>query len=250
MSALSFINEYESNSEESDSELDTKRKRPRLPAPNLSKVAVVALDKHKDDPQLHDGRKRSFPHVRGNWATFVFVQYSKVDILYELLEKLKEKVLTKVESCQRCDDFHISLSKTVVLKYHLISSFCSSLQLNLKTIDSFNLGFSSIKVYCNEENSRTFISLEVDQFTDKFLLQISKKVDQVLEDFQLPTFYEDPSFHMSVLWVNGNKKSELNSIVEDFNEILFEESEKSLKTILVDNINCKIGNKFFKYSLC
>lgn len=48
--------------------------RPKLPVPNLSKVAVVPSYEHKDNPELHGGRTRSFPHVRGNWATFVYVQ--------------------------------------------------------------------------------------------------------------------------------------------------------------------------------
>lgn len=56
--------------------------RPKLPAPDLSKVSVVPSETHLDDPQQHGGRSRSFPHVRGNWATFVFVkcEYSKENI--------------------------------------------------------------------------------------------------------------------------------------------------------------------------
>ncbi|CAB3251641.1 unnamed protein product [Arctia plantaginis] len=250
MSALSSICEYRSDSEDSDCELDTNRfKRVRLPPPNLSKVPVVPLSEHKDDPELHFGRMRSFPHVRGNWATFVFVQYLNVSSIHDLLDKLEEKVVLKTGSCHKCDNFHISLSKTVVLKYHLISAFSASLQEQLKSIESFELGFVGLKVYCNEENSRTFISLTLDPFTEKYLLAITRKVDQVLEDFKLPTFYEDPSLHMSVLWVHGNKKSELNSIIESMYDTFIEESVKSLKTILVESIHCKVGNKLFQYLL-
>lgn len=249
MSALSYLSEYGSNSEESDSELNTNGQKNRLPTPDLNKVPVVPVYKHKDNPDLHGGRLRSFPHIRGNWASYVFARYLDLDALYELLEKLEETVSTKVESCHRCDDFHITLSKTVVLQYHLISSFSSSLQKNLKHLESFDLGFTSVKIYCNDEKSRTFISLEVDPFAQKYLLNISKTVDEILNEFQLPTFYKDPSFHMSVLWVNGDKKSELNSILESMNDILLQEIDKSLKSVLVDTINCKIGNKSFQYSL-
>lgn len=48
--------------------------RSKLPTPDLSKVAVVPADDHVDDAELHGGRTRSFPHVRGDWATFVYVQ--------------------------------------------------------------------------------------------------------------------------------------------------------------------------------
>lgn len=55
---------------------------------------------------------------------------------------------------------------------------------------SFHLGFAAVKIYCNEENTRTFISLDVDPLTQKHLLNLTKKVDRVLNEFQLPTFYE------------------------------------------------------------
>lgn len=54
---------------------------------------------------------------------------------------------------------------------------------------------------------------------------------------------------MSVLWVNGNKKLELECILEELNELFYEDIEKSPKTFLVDTVNCKSGNKYFQYSL-
>ncbi|XP_026730533.1 U6 snRNA phosphodiesterase [Trichoplusia ni] len=250
MSALSYLCEYESNSDDSDSDLNSPKrlKRSKLPVPNLSKVAVVPSDSHEDNAVLHEGRKRSFPHVRGNWATFVYVNYH-VDTLFDLIAKLQEVVAANIGQCHHCEDFHISLSRTFVLKYHLISPFSTSLQKTVSGIDSFHLGFAAVKIYCNEENSRTFISLDVDPLTQRHLLNLTKKVDGVLNEFQLPTFYETPSFHMSVLWVNGNKKLELESILEELNELFYENIEKSPKTFLVDTVNCKSGNKYFQYSL-
>lgn len=244
--------EYGSNSEDSDTDTidHGTNKRPKLPTPDLSKVAVVPSDTHFDDPQLHGGRLRSFPHVRGNWATFVYVNYHHhTEAVFNLLKKIEEVVLTKVDTCHRCDDLHISLSKTFVLKYHLISTFSSSLQKVLSTVESFDIGFAAVKVYCNEDQSRTFLSLDVDPFSHKNLLNVSKKVDDVLTEFQLPTFYEDPSFHMSLLWTNGNKKSELDTIIDTLNDLLLQEIEKDLSTVLIDTINCKSGNKYFQYSL-
>ncbi|XP_022835349.1 U6 snRNA phosphodiesterase isoform X2 [Spodoptera litura] len=224
--------------------------RPKLPAPDLSKVAVVPSDTHFDDPLLHGGRLRSFPHVRGNWATFVYVNYHhQTEVVFNLLRKIEKVILTKVDTFHRCDDLHISLSKTFVLKYHLISTFSSSLQKVLSTVESFDIGFGAVKVYCNEDQSRTFISLDVDPFSHKNLLNVSKKVDDVMIEFQLPTFYEDPSFHMSLLWTNGNKKSEFDTIIDTLNDLLLQEIEKDLSTVLIDTINCKSGNKYFQYSL-
>ncbi|CAH0694122.1 unnamed protein product [Spodoptera exigua] len=186
MSSLSYISEeYGSNSEDSDTDtIGHGITRPKLPTPDLSKVAVVPSDTHIDDPQIHGGRSRSFPHVRGNWATFVYVNW-----------------------------------------------------------------FAAVKVYCNEDKSRTFISLDVDPFSHKNLSNVSKKVDDVLTEFQLPTFYKEPSFHMSLLWTNGDKQSELDTIIDTLNDLLLQEIEKELRTVLIDTINCKSGNKYFQYSL-
>ncbi|XP_047026512.1 U6 snRNA phosphodiesterase 1 [Helicoverpa zea] len=250
MSGLSYIcDEYGSNSEDSDTDKGQEFDRPKLPAPNLSKVVVVASHTHTDNPELHGGRSRLFPHVRGNWASFVYVNYDQIDAVCNLIDKLEEVVVTKSESCHRCDDFHISLSRTFVLKYHFISAFSSSLHKCLANTESFHLGFGAVKIYCNEDCSRTFISLEVDPFAQKHLQEISNKVDQVLTEFQLPPFYENPSFHMSILWVNGDKKFELESILDELNEILSQEVEKSLHAVLVETINCKSGNKYFQYKL-
>ncbi|KAM3966134.1 U6 snRNA phosphodiesterase 1 [Aphomia sociella] len=247
MSALSSLCEYESSSEESDCDIKpAESKKIKLRLPDLSRVPVVASEEYIDNRVLHGGRIRSFPHVRGNWATFVHLQYIENEDFLNLINKLNAHVLKIDESCCKCDDFHISLSKTVILQYHMITSFTSSLQKILGNTESFDLCFDSVKIYCNEENTRTFVSLEVDNFSKKYLLDISNKVDKVLIDYRLPTFYENPSFHMSILWINGNKKKELYKSLETLNDILV---HKNLKSVCIEKVHCKIGNKYFQYSL-
>ncbi|XP_026331353.1 U6 snRNA phosphodiesterase [Hyposmocoma kahamanoa] len=255
MSALSYIcgYGYGSNSDDSDCEIVPRGyKRPKLPTPDLSKVTVIPVcEEHLDDPKQHDGRTRTFPHVRGNWATFVYIKYSDEEGLFELVNNLQSavvKILDK-EPCQRCEDFHISLSKTAVLKYHFISPFTTSLQEALTGLKRINLSFDSVKVYCNDENTRTFIALKVDYSSNKSLQEITSKVDEILDECSLPTFYEDPSFHMSILWVNGNKKRELEDIVENLNDIVAQEIGKSLQNVIVNRVHCRSGNKLFQFSL-
>lgn len=48
--------------------------RPKLPVPNLSNIVNILADDHADNPELYQGRIRRFPHVRGNWATFVYIK--------------------------------------------------------------------------------------------------------------------------------------------------------------------------------
>ncbi|CAG9793877.1 unnamed protein product [Diatraea saccharalis] len=251
-SSLSIIKEYGSSTEESDCEENSKPvpKKTKLNLPNLSNVPVVTSELYLDEPESHNGRIRSFPHVRGNWASFVYIKYPKEDILQKFINKIECTINRDLkEFCHRQEDFHISLSKTVVLQYHLIKPFSKSLQEVFTDVEGFELEFSSVKIYCNENKTRTFIALEVDYYAKKSLLQLCQKVDLVLKEFKLPLFYENPSFHASILWFIGDRKNELTSYLEKFNVLLREEVVNSLQPVFVDTLNCKIGNKYYQYSL-
>ncbi|XP_046968533.1 U6 snRNA phosphodiesterase 1-like isoform X2 [Vanessa cardui] len=251
MSALAYICDYgseEETSEDSDKEGFDNLKKVKLPTPNLSGVSVVSSEEHIDDPSLHNGRTRSFPHIRGNWATFIYVEYPNKENLFQIIEKLESLVKSVDESCLVCEDVHISLSKTFVLRYHMIKSFTSTLQNLLSNNNSFVLNFDSVEVYCNEENTRTFIALGVDALSHAYLNNILKQIDSLLDDFKLPTFYESPSFHMSILSVNGNKKELLLKILNNLYDI-FIQQKYILKPESINKVNCKSGNKIYQYCL-
>lgn len=252
MSGLSYIGDYGSSSEDSDAFSEdniniVSAKKVKLPTPNLGNVPVVGTEAHVDDPDLHKGRTRSFPHKRGNWASYIYISYPEEENLTTLISRFIAEC--PVSDLHVCDDFHISLSRTVTLMYHLITPFTKLLQNAVDSIVSFDLGFESVKIYCNEEKSRTFVSLAVDHFSNKSLLKIVDNVDDILADYKLPTFYDNPSLHMSILWANGDKKAELISVIENLNNILYQEVEKCLKTVTVNKVNCKIGNKFYQFAL-
>ncbi|XP_011564796.3 U6 snRNA phosphodiesterase 1 [Plutella xylostella] len=245
MSVLSYICDYGSDSEDTDREPEAKRSKTKLPGPRLEGVRTIKGDVHVDDPELHKGRTRSFPHERGNWATFVYVKYPEDSTLLKYIAKI-ETAAASVAPVERIEDVHVSLSRTVVLKYHMIASFNSTLKSALDGIQSFDLELDSIKVYSNEDKSRTFVALKVDHFSNKFLLQIMKQVDQTLREYNLPEFYEDPSFHASILWTNGNKQEELTESLKHLQNL---RNNITLEPVFVDKIYCKIGNKQYQYLL-
>lgn len=55
---------------------------------------------------------------------------------------------------------------------------------------SFIVSFNHLKVYTNAERTRTFLALKVDELYFKKMLNILQKIDQVMKDFKLATFYE------------------------------------------------------------
>ncbi|XP_041987086.1 U6 snRNA phosphodiesterase [Aricia agestis] len=254
MSGLSLICDYgesDGSEENENDDLETFKSvgfRTKLPAPDLSKVSVIKTEEHIDNPDQHGGKIRSFSHVRGNWATFVFIKYPDLESLNIITENFANQIESIGLECKKCDDFHISLSKTFVLKYHLIAPLTESLQEVFNTCDSFELGFHSIAIYCNEEETRTFVALKADIYSSRGLLMITQKIDNILVEYKLPQFYDDPSFHMSILYVNGNKKNELTKILERLNGV-FVKYEKNIGSVIINKIECKSGNKYFQYYL-
>lgn len=75
------------------------------------------------------------------------------------------------------------------------------------------------------------------------------KIDDILEEYKLPKFYDKPSYHISILSINGNKKAEISQALSKLNEQIFKEKEDYPEPYIVDKISCKTGNKYYQYCL-
>ncbi|XP_064885312.1 U6 snRNA phosphodiesterase 1 isoform X3 [Columba livia] len=196
--------------------------RPRLPVPAGLPGDPDPEEAVSDDSSRHGGRIRGFPHERGSWATHVYLPYTVQEEFLELLELLLSRARTYVSSLAAMEQFHLSLSQCVVLRYHWIDPFVRCLRERLATFHRFFCVADQVKVYTNQNKTRTFIGLEVS--TGHFqLLELVSEVDRVLEEFDLPTFYKD--------------------IVDGF------EDSALLLRVQWEQICCKSGNKYFSFPL-
>nr|CAD7404140.1 unnamed protein product [Timema cristinae] len=189
-----------------------------LPPPvALNSLFLVSEDRPKDNPEFHQGRVRSFAHERGNWSTFVYVRCETNLVLQSFMDVVKVLCETVVPvPIEPVDEFHVSLTKTFVLKHHWIDSFIESVRQSITELSSFNLTFGSVQVYCNDEKTRTFIGLTV-QVGQEALMACVEELDKCLAEFKLPCFYEDPSFHLSVAWCSGDHEQSIRSILPQLN---------------------------------
>ncbi|XP_040536759.1 U6 snRNA phosphodiesterase isoform X10 [Gallus gallus] len=164
----------------------------RLPVPEcvLAMFREEERDEKRDDSSRHGGRVRCFPHERGGWATHVYLPYQAQEEFLELLELLASHARTYVPSVTAMEEFHVSLSQSVVLRYHWISPFMQSLKERLAAFHRFFCVADRVKVYTNQNKTRTFVGLEVS--TGHFqLLELVSEVDKVMEEYDLPVFYKD-----------------------------------------------------------
>lgn len=84
---------------------------------------------------------------------------------------------------------HISLSRTLVLKFHWIESFTENLKLLCRKFSRFVLQLTDVRVYCNEEKTRTFLGIYC-QNDDETLKYITEALDRLLAEYQLPLCYK------------------------------------------------------------
>lgn len=171
------------------------------------------------------------------------------------------------------DDYHISLTRTVVLRHHWIQMFMTSIKSNLEVCEKSTCILDCIRIYNNDEKTRSFIGISVAKEDEPKLMQIIQRLDLCLAEFNLEKFYEvrwtnlvfvsesvkdkiflqfkNPSFHISLLWCTYSE--ELQNCVKKFNDILesilIDNEDNSDVILKLDVIHGKCGNKVFIFPL-
>ncbi|KAG7473205.1 hypothetical protein MATL_G00093120 [Megalops atlanticus] len=217
--------------------------RPRLPLPDVFRAAE---EPQTDDPSEHGGRVRSFQHERGNWATYVYIPYVPDEGFLELLE---EALAGREPALTRAEEFHVSLSQTVVLRHHWIRNFVGSLRAGLAACRRSVCVAGRVEVYTNQERTRTFLGAAVTAGHAR-LLELAAAVDRTMSEFDLATFYQNPSFHVSLAWCVGDKEDLIrSSCLQEIQAVLDSGSGSFPLALDCGEIRCKSGNKVFSFPL-
>lgn len=222
----------------------------RLPLPgDLLAMFPEEVDPQTDDSSLHGGRIRSFKHERGNWATYVYLPYNPEEEFWELLEELLSAAGAHGVVLNQQEEFHLSLSQTVVLRHHWIQPFTQSLRASLAHCKRFLCSAGRLKVYCNAERTRTFLGMEVLTGHAQ-LLDLVRVVDRTMTEFRLDTFYKDPSFHVSLAWCVGDFTVQMKECIQEL-QSLVDDHEDGAFVLRLDcaELHCRTGNKTFRFPL-
>ncbi|XP_012259174.2 U6 snRNA phosphodiesterase 1 isoform X1 [Athalia rosae] len=254
MSGLNLIQSYSSESDDIENEEEPIAKNPseKLPIPQsiLSWKGTKHHETVLDDPSKHDGRSRSFKHERGNWATLVYVEHPGDEALCAWVQGIPHKLGAASVDLKVFQEFHLSLTKSLILKFHWIESFVESVKKICKSTEKMVVEFNQLKVYCNEERNRTFLAIQCKDRSKKLKAFVAE-LDNLLSEYQLPPFYQEASFHVSILWCLGDAEEKLNRELPLLNESVsnFLAEQLSHKYLEISNINCKIGNKLYIFPL-
>lgn len=222
----------------------------RLPLPGcLLDMFPEEVDPQTEDSALHGGRIRSFKHERGNWATYVYLPYRPEEEFGELLEELLSAARAGGVVLNLQEEFHLSLSQTVVLRHHWIQPFTQSLKAGLAHYKRFVCSAGRLKVYSNAERTRTFLGMEVCSGHAQ-LLDLVKAVDKTMTEFRLDTFYKDPSFHVSLAWCVGDLTGQMKGCMQELQRLVDDHDEGPyVLTLDCTELRCRTGNKTFRFPL-
>lgn len=222
----------------------------RLPLPGcLLAMFPDEVSSQTEDSSLHGGRVRSFKHERGNWATYVYLPYHPEEEFRELLDDMLSLAKVHGAILTPQEEFHLSLSQTVVLRHHWIQPFTQSLRAGLVHCKRFVCSAGRLRVYCNAERTRTFLGMEVCTGHAQ-LLDLVQAVDRTMTEFHLDTFYKDPSFHVSLAWCVGDLTGQLKEYLQEMQSLIddHEEGPFLLRLDCVE-LRCRTGNKTFRFTL-
>ncbi|XP_055547650.1 U6 snRNA phosphodiesterase 1 [Wyeomyia smithii] len=247
------IQQYNSSDSDENENPEPDRYETSLPSSkDLLLFEKPAVQQTVSNATNHQGRIRTFPHERGIWASYVFIDYNEVDAFKDLQQLLIDHVSKDLNlELNTVDNLHMSLTKTFVLRHHNIPAFVENVRSELQSIKHFRILLSDLAIYSNEEHTRTFLAVKVHTNSYGPINKLVDNLDNCMRLYKLPEFYKDRSFHVSILWTLGDQRKQLTDGLESLQKTFanFYEEEYCHMNLNVRQIHCKCGNKYYHFDL-
>ncbi|KAF9109893.1 nuclear protein localization protein 4 [Mortierella sp. AM989] len=216
------------------------RKKAKSALPSLpSSLTDLFKERERppDNPERHQGRVRTRAHIDGSWPVHVYLSATIVstdtanntvklpselfDIVSTLIKSARKTapstvsllqsietrrdpkaIPTEAEVAEDANELHISLTRPLYLQELHIGRFVSEVRDAFKSRKRFNVSFSGVQSFSNDEKTRSFLSLRVGSGHAE-IESLVTEMDAIAERYSQPTFYEDPQFHASFAWAVG-----------------------------------------------
>lgn len=174
---------------------------PRLPSPPLSDDEGVAASSAK-------GRRvRQFSHVDGMYAVHVYVRIAPDRDFLKAIGHCAGDIVAAASSgavhAIPSEEYHLSLSRTVVLAQAQLDGFSDALRKSLRACTAMSVDFDSeVCELSNDDRSRFFAALQVRRETASHAnaCKLVDAVDAVVARYDKPVFYPERRLHFSIAW--------------------------------------------------
>ncbi|KAF6829758.1 hypothetical protein CPLU01_07716 [Colletotrichum plurivorum] len=206
---------------------------PPLPAEFHDLYASTVRTSTADDPTLHQGRKRSTPHVVGHWPSHVYIEWHPTASQHALLCTFVAKIASllgskKLNALLTSElhtplPLHVSLSRPLSLTTAQKDDFLSNLTSSVASAATggpFKLSPRGIGFFKSPDSDRAFLVLRVanpaaSQDSTKNgknpqLRALLTKCNAVAMRFDQKPLYQarateliDDAFHVSIAWSFG-----------------------------------------------
>jgi hypothetical protein len=192
---------------------------------------------------------RSVPHKQGHWSGHVRVPIDFSSSVKSLIDDdlidltvrgfQKRLELSGVTGTLiRHESIHFSLSKYFSLQLGSIESFVKNLSTRLSMERSITLVVDTSGILLvNDEKTRSFYGWRVRPTPS--LLRILKHVDDTLLNYNQPTYYEPPIFHISIASISGDVSSQLNQSSEG--DSGSENDDGGPAALKLNEVQCRFG---------
>ncbi|KAF9422295.1 nuclear protein localization protein 4 [Podila epigama] len=146
------------------------------------------------------------------------------------------------KSADDATELHISLTRPIYLQELHMGRFVSDVREAFKRRKRFNISFSGLQAFSNDDNTRSFLSLRVGAGHSE-LERLLVEMDEIVERYAQPKFYPNPEFHASFAWAVGG-----DTLTENTVKVLEEELGKDLRqcSVLVRKVAWKLGQKLVR----